>query len=224
MLTGEAAEPWTHPGCHPWGRWRQVASTEWFLTPSSASSLSLVPRSRMGGGKVLGLVGGLQILLSAEDSYRELHAAPGSPLPPGLARSSMFLVAAMTNFSVPCSSKCGTAATWQRTVIVWFEAFHDCTYTSKTSLLDPYLGAVARQSGCSPRPPTTSRPGTTQWSANAGRSSNTRLLYGGCPFSDPTVSNELFPEDDSSDLTHGNVWFLILFFPTPPPPSECYYC
>ncbi|XP_035751255.1 leucine-rich repeat-containing protein 56, partial [Egretta garzetta] len=63
--------------------------------------------------------------------------------------------------------------------------------------------SVARQSGCSPRPPTTSRPGTTQWSANAGRSSNTRLLYGGCPFSDPTVSNELFPEDDSSDLTHG---------------------
>ncbi|XP_009274299.1 PREDICTED: leucine-rich repeat-containing protein 56 [Aptenodytes forsteri] len=71
------------------------------------------------------------------------------------------------------------------------------------SLLDPYLGAVARQAGCSPRPPTTSGPGTVQWSADAGRSSNAHLLYGGCPLPDPTVSNELFPEDDSSDLTHG---------------------
>ncbi|KAM6204858.1 leucine-rich repeat-containing protein 56 [Sarcoramphus papa] len=73
------------------------------------------------------------------------------------------------------------------------------------SWLDLYLGAVARQSGCGPRPPTTSRPGTAQWSANAGRSSNARLLYGGCPLPDPAVSDELFTEDDSSDLTHGNV-------------------
>ncbi|XP_074438556.1 leucine-rich repeat-containing protein 56 [Larus michahellis] len=71
------------------------------------------------------------------------------------------------------------------------------------SWLDPYLGAVARQTGCSPRPPTTSRPGTAQWSANAGRSSSARLLYSGCPLPDPTVSKELFTEDDSSDLTHG---------------------
>ncbi|XP_059681842.1 leucine-rich repeat-containing protein 56 [Gavia stellata] len=71
------------------------------------------------------------------------------------------------------------------------------------SWLDPYLGAVARQSACGPRPPTTSRPGTAQWSANAGRSGTARLLYGGCPLPDPTVSDELFPEDDSSDLTHG---------------------
>lgn len=108
-------------------------------------------------------------------------------------------------------------------VMVWFEDLHDCAYTSKTSLLDPYLRAVARQTGCSPRPPTTSRPGTAQWPANAGRSSNACLLYGGCPLPDPTVSKELFTVDDSSDLTHGNVYFLILFFPTPPPPSECYY-
>ncbi|XP_072721167.1 leucine-rich repeat-containing protein 56 [Ciconia boyciana] len=92
---------------------------------------------------------------------------------------------------------------WQCTVMVWFEALHDCTYTSKTSLLDPYLGAVARQPGCSPRPSTTSRLGTAQWSANAGKSSNVFLLYAGCPLPDPTVSDELFPEDDSSDLTHG---------------------
>ncbi|XP_029895650.1 leucine-rich repeat-containing protein 56 isoform X2 [Aquila chrysaetos chrysaetos] len=71
------------------------------------------------------------------------------------------------------------------------------------SWLDPYLGAIARQSGCSPRPPTASRPGTAQWSANAGRSSNAHLLYSGCPLPNPPVSDELFTEDDSSDLTHG---------------------
>ncbi|KAM6274437.1 leucine-rich repeat-containing protein 56 [Porphyrio hochstetteri] len=71
------------------------------------------------------------------------------------------------------------------------------------SWLDPYLGAVAIQSGCGPRPPTTSRPRAAQWSANAGRSGNARLLYGGCSLPDPTVSDELFPEDNSSDLTHG---------------------
>ncbi|XP_009468599.1 PREDICTED: leucine-rich repeat-containing protein 56 [Nipponia nippon] len=71
------------------------------------------------------------------------------------------------------------------------------------SWLDPYLGALARQSGCGPRPQTASRPGTAQWSANARRSSNAHLLYSGCPLPDPTVSDELFPEDDSSDLTHG---------------------
>ncbi|XP_064308486.1 leucine-rich repeat-containing protein 56 [Phalacrocorax carbo] len=71
------------------------------------------------------------------------------------------------------------------------------------SWLDPYLGAVSRQSGCDPRTPTTSRPGTAQWSANARRSSNACLLYSGCPLPDSTVSDELFPEDDSSDLTYG---------------------
>ncbi|KAM9278142.1 leucine-rich repeat-containing protein 56 [Morus bassanus] len=71
------------------------------------------------------------------------------------------------------------------------------------SRLDPYLGAVARQSGCGPRTPTNSRPGTAQWSANTGRSSNAHLLYGGCPLPDPTISDKLFPEDDCSDLTYG---------------------
>ncbi|XP_075282568.1 leucine-rich repeat-containing protein 56 isoform X2 [Opisthocomus hoazin] len=69
--------------------------------------------------------------------------------------------------------------------------------------LDPYLGAVARQSGCCPRPLTNSRPGTAQWSAKAGTCINARLLNSGCPLPDPTVSDVLFPEDDSSDLTHG---------------------
>ncbi|KAM9013769.1 leucine-rich repeat-containing protein 56 isoform 3-T3 [Ara ararauna] len=71
------------------------------------------------------------------------------------------------------------------------------------SWLDPCLGAVARQSRWNPRPPTTSRPGTAQSSAHAGRSSSTCFLYGVYPLPDPTVSDELFTEDDSSDLIHG---------------------
>uniref|UniRef100_A0A672TKK5 Leucine rich repeat containing 56 n=2 Tax=Strigops habroptila TaxID=2489341 RepID=A0A672TKK5_STRHB len=71
------------------------------------------------------------------------------------------------------------------------------------SWLDPCLGAVARQSRCSPRPSTTSRPGTTQSCAHAGRSSSACLLYGDCPLPDPTVSDEPFTEDGSSDLIHG---------------------
>uniref|UniRef100_A0A8B9S6N2 Leucine rich repeat containing 56 n=2 Tax=Apteryx owenii TaxID=8824 RepID=A0A8B9S6N2_APTOW len=71
------------------------------------------------------------------------------------------------------------------------------------SWLDSYLGAVARQSGSSPRPPAASRPGTAQWPAYAGRASHAHLLYGGCPLPDPSVSDGLFLEDDSSDLTHG---------------------
>ncbi|XP_064513747.1 leucine-rich repeat-containing protein 56 isoform X3 [Pseudopipra pipra] len=71
------------------------------------------------------------------------------------------------------------------------------------SWLDPYLEAVARQSGCGPRPPTASRPGNAQWSANVGRFSDAHLLYGSRPLPDPAVSDMLFSEDDSSDLTHG---------------------
>ncbi|XP_053924231.1 leucine-rich repeat-containing protein 56 isoform X2 [Cuculus canorus] len=71
------------------------------------------------------------------------------------------------------------------------------------SWLDLYLGAAARQPGCSPRPLTTSRLGIAQWSAEAGRTSNAHLLYGGSPLPVPIVSNELFPEDGCSDLTHG---------------------
>ncbi|XP_012984561.1 leucine-rich repeat-containing protein 56 [Melopsittacus undulatus] len=71
------------------------------------------------------------------------------------------------------------------------------------SWLDPCHGAVARQPRWNPRPPTTSRPGTAQSSAHAGQSSSACLLYGGCPLPDPTVSDELFTEDDCSDLIHG---------------------
>uniref|UniRef100_A0A8C4V0L5 Leucine rich repeat containing 56 n=1 Tax=Falco tinnunculus TaxID=100819 RepID=A0A8C4V0L5_FALTI len=71
------------------------------------------------------------------------------------------------------------------------------------SWLDSCLGAVARQSGCRPRPPTTSRPGTALWSANAGRCGNAHLLHSGCPLPAPTVPDELLAEDASSDLTHG---------------------
>ncbi|XP_054684695.1 leucine-rich repeat-containing protein 56 isoform X1 [Grus americana] len=83
------------------------------------------------------------------------------------------------------------------------ESIKEDVLAGDISWLDPCLGAVARQSGYGPRPPTSSRPGTVQWSASAGRSSNAHLLYSGYPLPDPTVSDELFPEDDSSDLTHG---------------------
>ncbi|XP_040529077.1 leucine-rich repeat-containing protein 56 isoform X6 [Gallus gallus] len=62
--------------------------------------------------------------------------------------------------------------------------------------------AMARQPGSSPRPPTASRPGTAQWSASAGRCSNSHLLYDSSPLPDPTISEDLFP-DNCSDLTHG---------------------
>ncbi|XP_051477028.1 leucine-rich repeat-containing protein 56 [Apus apus] len=62
---------------------------------------------------------------------------------------------------------------------------------------------VARQSGYGSRLLTTSRSGNAQWSANAERCSNACLLYNDCPLPDPTVPAELFPEDDSSYLTHG---------------------
>lgn len=55
------------------------------------------------------LVGGPHILPSAEDSYRGLRVAPESPLSPDLTHSSMFLVAAITCFSVPYSSECAAA-------------------------------------------------------------------------------------------------------------------
>ncbi|XP_071283761.1 leucine-rich repeat-containing protein 56 isoform X2 [Agelaius tricolor] len=72
------------------------------------------------------------------------------------------------------------------------------------SWLGPYLGEVAKQSECSPKPPTTSRPGNAECSANAGTSSDASLLGGGCPLPDPTVfPDKLFTKDDSSDLTHG---------------------
>ncbi|XP_030096348.1 leucine-rich repeat-containing protein 56 isoform X2 [Serinus canaria] len=72
------------------------------------------------------------------------------------------------------------------------------------SWLDPYLGEVAERSGCSPKPPTTSRPGNAQCSANVGISSDASLLGGGCPLPDPTIfPDKLFTKDDSSDLTHG---------------------
>ncbi|XP_068049925.1 leucine-rich repeat-containing protein 56 isoform X2 [Anomalospiza imberbis] len=72
------------------------------------------------------------------------------------------------------------------------------------SWLDPYLGEVAKQSGCSPKPPMTSRPGNAQCSANEGTCSDASLLSSSCPLPDPTVfPDKLFTKDDSSDLTHG---------------------
>ncbi|XP_058685025.1 leucine-rich repeat-containing protein 56 isoform X1 [Poecile atricapillus] len=72
------------------------------------------------------------------------------------------------------------------------------------SQLGLYLGEVAKPSGCSPKPPTPSRPGNAECSANAGTCSDASLLSGSCPLPDSTVfPDKLFTEDDSSDLTHG---------------------
>ncbi|XP_068800764.1 leucine-rich repeat-containing protein 56 isoform X2 [Struthio camelus] len=83
------------------------------------------------------------------------------------------------------------------------ESIKEGGFAGDISWLDSYLGAVAKQPGSSPRPPTASRPGSAQWLAYAGQASNAHLLYGSCPLPDPTVSDGLFPEDDSSDLTYG---------------------
>ncbi|KAL2303474.1 hypothetical protein Nmel_008743 [Mimus melanotis] len=72
------------------------------------------------------------------------------------------------------------------------------------SWLDSFLGEVAKQSGCSPKPPATSRPGNAECSDNVGTCSDASLLSGSCSLPDPTIfPDKLFTEDDSSDLTHG---------------------
>lgn len=57
------------------------------------------------GGKGLWFNWGPRVLLSAEDSYEGLHAAPRSLLSVGLTHSSMFLVSAMSCFIVSYSSR-----------------------------------------------------------------------------------------------------------------------
>ncbi|XP_062350303.1 leucine-rich repeat-containing protein 56 [Cinclus cinclus] len=72
------------------------------------------------------------------------------------------------------------------------------------SWLDSYLGEVVKKSGCNPKPPTTSRSGNTQCSANVGTCSDASLLSSSCSLPDSTFfPDKLFTEDDSSDLTHG---------------------
>ncbi|XP_063254338.1 leucine-rich repeat-containing protein 56 isoform X2 [Prinia subflava] len=72
------------------------------------------------------------------------------------------------------------------------------------SWLDAHLGEVAKQSGCSPKPPTTSRAGNAQCSADVGTCSDASLLSGSSSLPEPAVfPDKLFTEDDSSDLTHG---------------------
>lgn len=72
------------------------------------------------------------------------------------------------------------------------------------SWLDPYLGEVAKQPECSPKPPMTSRPGNAECSDNVRTCSDASLSSSSCPLPSPTVfPDKLFTEDDSSDLTHG---------------------
>uniref|UniRef100_A0A8C0HJ13 Leucine rich repeat containing 56 n=1 Tax=Chelonoidis abingdonii TaxID=106734 RepID=A0A8C0HJ13_CHEAB len=67
--------------------------------------------------------------------------------------------------------------------------------------------ATRRRPGSGLRP--TTRP------ASAGRSSNVHLLSCGSTLPDSTVSDEIFLEDDSSDLTHGDEFSLSVL----PPPT-----
>lgn len=86
-------------------------STEQYWIPSSASSLSLMPRSKRRVGRTFVFLGDPWVLPFAKDSHGGLHAAPESPLSLGLTHSHMFLVNAMTDVSVPYSFKCAAAVT-----------------------------------------------------------------------------------------------------------------
>uniref|UniRef100_U3KCB7 Leucine rich repeat containing 56 n=1 Tax=Ficedula albicollis TaxID=59894 RepID=U3KCB7_FICAL len=84
------------------------------------------------------------------------------------------------------------------------ESIKDGGLAKDISWLDSYLGEVAKQSGGSPKSPTTSRPGNAQCSASAGTHSDASLLSGSCSLPNPTVfPDKLVTEDASSDLTHG---------------------
>lgn len=72
-----------------------------------------------------------------------------------------------------------------------------------------------------------SRPWTAQRPASAGISSNVHLLSSGSTLPESTVSDEIFLEDDASDLTHGDEFSLSVLPPptplsTPSQSSSCF--
>ncbi|XP_025054323.1 leucine-rich repeat-containing protein 56 [Alligator sinensis] len=74
--------------------------------------------------------------------------------------------------------------------------------------LDSYLGETTRRPGSDPRPATAhftpdSRLWTLQRPTSAGRCNDAHLLSSGSPLPEFSASDEVFPEDNSSDLTHG---------------------
>uniref|UniRef100_A0A8C8S1Q2 Leucine rich repeat containing 56 n=1 Tax=Pelusios castaneus TaxID=367368 RepID=A0A8C8S1Q2_9SAUR len=87
------------------------------------------------------------------------------------------------------------------------ESIKDGSLAKDISGLDSHPEAT-RRPGSSVRPVTThftsaSRPWTAQRPASAGRASNVHLLSSGSPLPESPVSDEIFLDDDSSDLTHG---------------------
>lgn len=92
------------------------------------------------------------------------------------------------------------------------------TPTLLKCLLDSYLGETTRRPGSDPRPATAHftpdcRLWTLQRPTSAGRCNDAHLLSSGSPLPEFSASDEVFPEDNSSDLTHGNelslTWFLL---------------
>ncbi|XP_075784384.1 leucine-rich repeat-containing protein 56 isoform X2 [Pelodiscus sinensis] len=88
------------------------------------------------------------------------------------------------------------------------ESIKEGSLSKDISGLDSYPETTRRRPGSSPRPTTAhfmsaSRPWTAQRPASAEKSSNVPLLSSGSTLAESTFSNEIFLEDDSSDLTHG---------------------
>ncbi|KAH1170962.1 hypothetical protein KIL84_006580, partial [Mauremys mutica] len=88
------------------------------------------------------------------------------------------------------------------------ESIKEGSLAKDMSRFDAHPEATTRRPGSGLRPTTAhfmsaSRPWTAQRPASAGRSSNIHLLSYGSTLPDSTVSDEIFLEDDSSDLTHG---------------------
>ncbi|XP_067396599.1 leucine-rich repeat-containing protein 56 isoform X2 [Emydura macquarii macquarii] len=88
------------------------------------------------------------------------------------------------------------------------DSIKDGTLAKDISGLHSYPEATTRRPGSGLRPATVhfmsaSRPWTSQRPASAGRSSNVHLRSSGSTLPESTASDEMFLDDDSSDLTHG---------------------
>lgn len=200
MQAGEVAELWKHPGL-PMGKSEAGDEHRAVLDPILSQQPVPDAQEQEEGGKDLCFFGGS---LGSAICKGQPRGTACSTRKPTVSRLDTF-----PHVSCKCNDRCFCPLQLQVCSsshhigsVWWWCDLKPCTKPCETFFLDPYLGAVARQSGCGPRPSTTSRPRTARWSADAGRSSNAHPLYGSCPL----LSDELFP-DDSSDLTHGNVCF-----------------
>ncbi|CAM4584317.1 unnamed protein product [Caretta caretta] len=88
------------------------------------------------------------------------------------------------------------------------ESIKEGSLAKDISQFDTHPEATRRRPGSGLRPTaahfmSASRPWTAQRPASAGISSNVHLLSSGSTLPESTVSDEIFLEDDASDLTHG---------------------